>query len=71
MKKKARTPLKSIRIYCTTVCSSQLKEVRLCSMSDCPLYIYRFGRNPSRSGIGGTLDKITRKNDVESGKTTK
>ena|GEM_PF-1843608 len=45
------TPLKSIRKYCLA-CSSRPKDVRECQSADCPLYQYRMGNNPARSGIG-------------------
>ena len=48
---KKLTPLKSIRKYCLA-CSNRPKEVRECQSTDCPLYQYRMGSNPSRSGIG-------------------
>ena len=47
------SPLKSVRRYCKTVCGGSAKEVRLCTTADCPLYAYRFGKNPSRCGVGG------------------
>lgn len=47
------SPLKSVRLYCKTVCGGSAKEVRLCTTAECPLYAYRFGRNPSRCGVGG------------------
>jgi len=47
------SPLKSVRLYCKTVCGGSAKEVRLCTTADCPLYAYRFGKNPSRCGVGG------------------
>lgn len=49
---KKLTPLKSIRRKCVDCMAGSAKEVRLCPSEDCPLYLYRFGRNPSRKGIG-------------------
>ena len=31
-------------------CGSQ-KEVALCTVLDCPIYLYRFGRKPSRADV--------------------
>ena len=47
--KKAPSPLKAIRKHCLDCCCDQSKEVRLCPCTDCPLYLYRFGKNPNRS----------------------
>ena len=47
-----RTPLKAIRSKCIG-CAGSARSVRICTFSDCPLFAYRLGRNPNRSGIGG------------------
>jgi len=48
------TPIKSIRNYCVHhCCSESTRDVRECQASDCPLYQYRMGKNPTRRGIGG------------------
>jgi len=47
------TPIKSIRKYCLWCCGGSTKLVRECSMVDCPLWVYRLGKNPHRKGIGG------------------
>lgn len=41
------TPLKAIRAKCLDCCCGQYKEVGLCPCADCPLYLYRFGKNPN------------------------
>ena len=46
------TPLKAIRAKCLDCCCGQAHEVKLCPCSDCPLYQFRFGKNPNRAGIG-------------------
>ena len=46
------TPLKAIRAKCLDCSGGQSKEVRACQPVDCPLYPYRFGKNPKRLGIG-------------------
>jgi hypothetical protein len=48
VKRTRLSPLKSVRLYCKTVCGGSAKEVRLCTTADCPLYAYRMGKNPSR-----------------------
>lgn len=52
-----RTPLKAIRAKCLDCVCDQPMEVRLCPCTDCPLYPYRMGHNPSRKGIGRFKEK--------------
>ena len=47
------TPLRAIRLKCLDCSAGQPSEVRECPVTDCPLYPFRFGRNPNRKGIGG------------------
>jgi hypothetical protein len=42
------TPIKSIKKYCLECSAGSKKEVRLCVIPDCPLFPYRFGKNPNR-----------------------
>ena len=49
---KTLTPLKAIREKCLDCSGGQPKEVRLCPVTDCPLWPYRMGKNPRRVGIG-------------------
>jgi hypothetical protein len=46
-------PVKSIRRYCLECSAGSAREVKLCEVENCPLFIYRFGKNPNRRGIGG------------------
>ena len=41
-----KTPLKAIREKCLDCCGHQYSEVRGCHITDCPLWIYRMGKNP-------------------------
>lgn len=41
------TPTKAIRAKCLECCCGNVHEVRLCPCSDCPLYPFRFGKNPN------------------------
>ena len=41
------TPVKAIRAKCLDCCCGQRNEVELCPCADCPLYPYRFGKNPN------------------------
>lgn len=42
--KKKLTPLKAIRARCLDCHGNQVKEVRECPHSDCPLFPYRMGK---------------------------
>jgi|GEM_PF-6729596 len=46
------SPLKQIRKHCIACSAGFPKEVRLCPITDCPLYELRFGHNPARKGVG-------------------
>ena len=52
MTEKSLTPLKAIRANCLECCDGS-GGVRDCDYKKCPLWIYRFGKNPARKGIGG------------------
>lgn len=41
-------PLKAIRLKCLDCSAGSSNEVKLCVIPDCPLYPYRFGKNPYR-----------------------
>ncbi len=43
---KVLTPLKAIRAKCIDCCCGDRKEVRECSIKNCPLYPYRMGKRP-------------------------
>lgn len=59
------TPVKAIRAKCMDCSAWQPKEVRLCTITNCPLYIYRFGKNPNRKGIGSQAALFAQKTTVE------
>ena len=40
------TPIKAIRQKCLECSNYQPKEVRLCSVKNCALYVYRDGHRP-------------------------
>jgi len=46
------TPLRAIRQNCLECSGNSANEVKRCTRSDCPLYPFRFGKNPWRKGIG-------------------
>jgi len=43
-------PLKAIRQYCLDCSAGSPSEVRKCVIENCPLYPFRFGKNPFRKG---------------------
>lgn len=45
------TPLRSIRQNCLDCSNNQPSAVKVCGITDCPLWIYRLGTNPKRKGI--------------------
>lgn len=53
------TPIKAIRSHCLDCMCGQATEVRLCPITDCSLYPYRMGHNPSRKGKGGNAGHFT------------
>lgn len=46
------TPLKAIRKKCLECSNGSRKEVEHCTIPECALYPYRFGKNPHRKGLG-------------------
>jgi hypothetical protein len=50
---KSITPLRAIREKCMDCCCGNRTEIRLCPSKDCPLWLFRFGHNPKRVGVGG------------------
>jgi hypothetical protein len=58
---KKLTPLKAIRKKCLDCVCGSANEVKLCPSDDCPLFTYRFGKNPARRGIGGKGKQFVKK----------
>ena len=50
-------PLEAIRLHCLWCCNGSALEVRLCSEMSCPLWPYRFGRNPTADMIAQLGDR--------------
>lgn len=48
------TPLRCIRCFCLDECDDggSYAAVKYCEREDCPLWLYRFGHNARRKGIG-------------------
>ncbi|MBA7530404.1 hypothetical protein ES705_22610 [subsurface metagenome] len=54
--RKNLTPVKAIRKFCIECAGSQ-KAPRSCVNQECPLFVFRLGKNPGRAGIGGRGNK--------------
>lgn len=46
---KTFTPLEAIKMKCLDCMGGMKSEVKLCPITDCPLYPYRLGKNPFRT----------------------
>jgi hypothetical protein len=46
---KRLTPIKAIRAKCLDCMGGSSKEVKLCNIPECSLYLYRLGKNPARA----------------------
>jgi hypothetical protein len=67
--KKKLTPLRAIRLKCLDCSGMSAKEVRLCPIQRCPLFEYRFGKNPRRAGQGN-VQNLRRKTATEDAEST-
>lgn len=47
-KKEIKNPVKAIRAFCLE-CLGTYEEIKICSANKCPLYAFRFGKNPYRT----------------------
>lgn len=45
------TPIKAIRAKCLDCSNDSFKEVERCPIERCPLYPYRFGKNPNTKHV--------------------
>ncbi|SVB84496.1 uncharacterized protein METZ01_LOCUS237350 [marine metagenome] len=61
MKKLIKTPIQSIREKCLDCTAGSRKEIRLCTVVQCALYPYRFGRRPSKTVVD-TIEEFHKKN---------
>lgn len=59
------TPIKAIRSHCLDCMCGQATEVRLCPITDCSLWPYRMGHNPSRKGKGGNPANFAQKSTAQ------
>ena len=52
------SPLKAARQYCVKCSSNDVREPKHCPSVNCPLYLYRFGRNPTAEEIASVADAV-------------
>ena len=58
---KSTNPVKVIREKCLDCCCGSIKQVELCPCeSNCPLWPYRFGKNPFRKKVTRTEEQKAR-----------
>ena len=48
MSNEITNPVKAIRAFCMECSNGQTSEVKACPVYKCPLYPFRFGKNPYR-----------------------
>ena len=51
------TPMKAIRRKCIDCSCGSSNEVKLCPVKNCPLYDYRFGKDPHRKKVEYTEEQ--------------
>jgi hypothetical protein len=51
MKKLYDTPIKAMRKKCIDCTAGSHKEIRLCTIVECAIYPYRFGRRPNKAVV--------------------
>lgn len=47
--KEVTNPVKAVRAKCMWCSNDSYREIELCPIKDCPLYPFRFGKNPYRT----------------------
>jgi hypothetical protein len=45
---KPTTPMLAIRAKCVDCCGGSTKEVKLCTITGCPIFKYRMGHRPAK-----------------------
>ena len=57
MEEKRISPMKAIRLKCLDCCCGSSNEVKLCTITKCPLHPFRAGRNPNIGARGWTEER--------------
>ena len=61
-----KNPVKAIRLKCRDCTNNQVTEIDGCAVKTCPLYPFRYGRNPYR-----TKRELSEERKVEMGEHLK
>ena len=61
------TPIKAMRKKCLDCTAGSLKEVRLCTVVECALYPYRFGKRPTQAIVDTINDYYEKKGEPARG----
>jgi len=56
-----KNPVKAIRLYCIGCMCGSSFEVGRCSITDCPLFPFRFGNNPYRKAPDLSVEEKARR----------
>ncbi|MBP3897147.1 MAG: hypothetical protein J6D57_04845 [Mogibacterium sp.] len=48
------TPIKAIRAKCVDCSGGELREIRECPMTKCPIWPYRMGKRPKEDAKDGS-----------------
>ena len=62
-----KTPIKSIREKCLDCTAGSRKEIRLCTVVQCALYPYRFGKRPTQAIVDTIKDYYEKNTEPTSG----
>lgn len=57
MEEKKISPMKAIRLKCLDCSCGSSNEVKLCTVTRCPLYPFREGKNPNIGSRGWTEER--------------
>ena len=64
MKRIINTPIKSIREKCLDCTNGSRKEIRLCTVVQCALYPYRFGKRPTQAIVDTIKDYYDKNSEL-------
>ena len=67
MKKLINTPIQSIRQKCLDCTNGSRKEIRLCTVVQCALYPYRFGKRPTKAIVDTIKDYYEKNTELARG----
>ena len=59
------TPMKAIRAKCLECSNDSWLEVKECPVTECPLWEFRFGKNPKRKKISNSKQTRSEENTIE------